>query len=150
MSNLTPYNKRNNNMDKKTKDIFDVEGFFESLISDAFFPNFCGCGNIKADIMENEKEYILEAELPGISKEEIHIDIRDDKLTISVQRSEETNEERENYIKRERRSGSLSRVFYLSNIKEEGVKAKYSNGILTINLPKRDETVVKNSRIQIE
>lgn len=150
MSDLTPFNKRNNNIDKKTKELFDVERIFESLFNDAFFPALYGGGNIKVDILENDKEYVVEAELPGIRKEEINIDLKYDKLTISVRRNEELNEERDNYIRKERKLGSLSRVFYLPNIKEDEVKAKFSNGILILNLPKTKDAGMSKSKIEIE
>lgn len=150
MSNLIPSNKRNNDLDKKHKDIFDIEKFFESLFTEAFLPSIYGSGNIKADIMENEREYLLEAELPGVNKEEIRIDLRDDKLTISVQKNEEVNIEKENYVRRERKSGSYSRVFHIPNVKEEGIKARFENGILKVTLPKQEERMIKKKGIQIE
>lgn len=150
MSNLTPYNKRNTNIDKRPKDIFDVEKIFESLLSDSFFPALIGGSSIKVDVMENEEEYVVEAELPGVNKEEINIDLRNDKLTISVQRNQEVNEERENYIKRERKFGSMARVLYLPNVKEDEVKAKFSNGMLILNLPKEKDAPINKHKIEIE
>lgn len=150
MANITPYNKKNNDVDKKAKEVLDIEKLFESLFNDSFFPTLIGGSSIKVDIMENEREYVVEAELPGVSKEEINVDLKNDKLTISVQRKQEIDETRENYIRRERKSGALSRVFYLPNIKEEEVKARFSNGMLTLNLPKLKETEIKKQRIDIE
>jgi HSP20 family protein len=149
MFHLTPGGKRNN-LEKRSKDAFDVERLFEGFFSDSFFPTLYGNGNMKVDIMENEKEYLLEAELPGIQKHEIGIDLRDDRLTISVQRNEEVHEERENYIRRERKTGSLSRVFYVPHIKQDEVRAKYDNGILKVVLPKQEGSVIRNSKIEIE
>lgn len=149
MFHLTPGGKKNG-IEKKSKDIFDVERLFESFFNDSFFPTLYGSGNMKVDIMENEKEYLLEAELPGVQKHEIGIDLRDDRLTISVQRNEEINEEQENYIRRERKTGALSRVFYISNVKQEGVKAKYANGILKVTLPKQEGGIVRSNKIEIE
>ncbi len=149
MFHLTPGGKKNG-IEKKSKDIFDVERLFESFFSDSFFPTLYGSGNMKVDIMENETEYLLEAELPGVQKHEIGIDLRDDKLTISVQRNEEINEEQENYIRRERKTGALSRVFYIPNVKRDGVKARYDNGILKVILPKQEGGIVRSDKIEIE
>lgn len=150
MSNLTPSNKRNNNIDKGLFDVLDIDRIFTSFFSEAFLPALSGNANIKIDVMENEKEYRVEAELPGIRKEEINIDLKHDKLTISVQRSEEVNEERESYLRKERKLGSYSRVIHLPNAKEEGIKAKHQNGILTIIVPKLEEKEIRSSKIVIE
>lgn len=150
MFGLTPY-KRSNGLFKRGNDVFDIEHFFESFFNDPFFPTFySGSGQMKVDIKENEREYIVEAELPGVSREEITVDLKDDRLTIAVERNEQLNVEKENYIRRERRYGSLSRTFSVPNIVRENASAKFENGILTIILPKRDSTTAGNSKIQVE
>lgn len=93
---------------------------------------------------------MVEAELPGVQKEEINIDLRDDRLSIAVQRNEQVNEERENYIRRERKSASMCRSFYVENVKSEDVKAKFENGLLTIVLPKREPGKPSGRRVAIE
>jgi len=151
MFGLTPYNRRNNGISARG-DVWDVgRSFFEDFFNDPFFrEGFIPTTGIKADIRENDKEYVLDIEIPGVKKEDIKLELRDDVLTVSVDRNEEINEERENYIRRERRYGSLSRSFYVENIKPEDVKAKYINGILTVTLPK-DKNVKRNShRIDIQ
>jgi HSP20 family protein len=71
-------------------------------------------------------------------------------LTISVKSNEETKEEQENYIRRERRSSSMTRSFAVENIVPEKATAKFENGILSINLPKKDEKCHKRNKINIE
>lgn len=93
---------------------------------------------------------MVEVELPGVQKEEINIDLRDDRLSIAVQRNEQVNEERENYIRRERKSASMCRSFYVENVKSEDVKAKFENGLLTIVLPKREPGKPSGRRVAIE
>jgi len=105
---------------------------------------------MKTDIRETEKEYIVEAELPGVDKKDIKIDLKDDVLTISVEQSKEINEEKENYIRRERQYGSYCRSFYVDNVDNEKVTAKYDNGVLFVTLPKAKETKDKKSRIEIQ
>jgi len=145
MFGLVPF--RNNKISDRGN-FFDVPSIFNDFFNDSVF-GFGDFHSIRADIKENEKEYIIEAEIPGVKKEDIKLDLRDDRLTISVERSEETKEERSNYIRRERRYGSISRSFYVENVKNEDVTAKYENGILSIVLPK-SETKKPNSRIQIQ
>lgn len=150
MFGLTPYNRKNNGLFRKN-DIFDMRSAFEDFFSDSMFPSFFVSGNlIKADIRETEKEYIIDAEIPGVKKEDIKLDLRDDTLTISVEHDEQFDEERENYIRKERRIGSFSRSFYVENVNNEAVNAKYDNGILTITLPKQEGVRENRHRIDIQ
>jgi len=132
-------------------DIWDIENafneFFDNLPMHKFFG---GHHPIRADIRETDKEYVIEAEIPGVNKEDIKIDLRDDVLTIQVERNEQIDEERDNYIRKERRYGSYSRSFYVQDIDQDGVKAKYNNGILTITLPKLEEPGRNRRRIDIQ
>lgn len=145
MFGIVPF--RNNRIQQRGS-IFDVDTIFNDFFNDSGL-GFAGLNSIKADVKENDKEYIVEAEIPGVKKEDIKLDLRDDRLTISVERSEETKEERSNYIRRERRYGSTSRSFYVENVKQEDVTAKYENGILSIILPKSEEKK-SNNRIEIQ
>jgi HSP20 family protein len=156
MFGLTPYNRRNRGLTNRDsiwgKDgILNVRGFFEDFFNDPFFTGLSAAVNpVKADIRENEKEYLIEAELPGVKKEDIKLDLRDDVLTISVENNIETNEERDNYIRRERRYGSFSRSFYVENTDHEAITAKYNDGILSIKLPKSEEARKKGYNIDIQ
>ena len=71
-------------------------------------------------------------------------------MTISAERKEEINEESENYIRKERRYGSFKRSFYLDNVDQEKIKAKFKNGVLKVKLPKKEITSPKENRIPIE
>lgn len=128
--------------------LLDIENMFNSFFNDSFL-GISGGNPIRADIKENEKEFIVEAEIPGVAKEDIKLDLRDDRLTIAVEQNQESKEEKDNYIRKERRYGSFSRSFYVENVKNEDVSAKYENGILTIVLPK-SETKKVNNRIEIQ
>lgn len=145
MFGIVPF--RNNKIQERGS-TFDMDSIFSDFFNDAAL-GFAGLHSIKADVKENNKEYIIEAEIPGAKKEDIKLDLRDDRLTISVERSEETKEEGNNFIRRERRYGSSSRCFYVENVKHEDISAKYENGILSIVLPKSEEKKV-NNRIEIQ
>ncbi|HHW49358.1 MAG TPA: Hsp20/alpha crystallin family protein [Clostridiaceae bacterium] len=152
MFGLTPYNRNRRRRELPVfNDFMDIRSFFDNFFDDAFFPGFFSVGNpIRADIRETDKEYIIDAELPGVRKEDIKLELRDDVLTIAVEHNEEINEERENYIRRERRRGSFSRSFYVENVKHENVTAKFNNGILTVILPKSDEGKRRGWNIEIQ
>jgi HSP20 family protein len=146
--NLVPF--RNRSLGRR-RDFWDMDSIFESFFNDSMFPfYFTASGQMKVDIKENEKEYVLEAEIPGARKDEINLEIDESRLTISVDRKEEINDERENYLRRERRSASMSRSFSVDNILPDKASAKFENGILTITLPKKEANVPKYKKIDIQ
>ena len=121
----------------------------------SFFPAFFFIGDLekafpgfKTDVMEKDGNYVLQAELPGFDKEDIHIDLKDDILTISAAHKEEKNEEDKNtrYIRKERNSASYSRSFRVANVTHEDIRAAYNNGVLTVTFPKRDALPEKEAR----
>lgn len=148
MFGLIPYSRRNRGMMNKPNDFFNFDSFnnfVDSFFSTDFFPASLNNGQMKVDIIEKDNKYILEAELPGVNKDEVTVELRDDMLTISVERNEQIEEEKENYIRKERRYGSQSRSFYVENVKAEDISADFENGILSISLPKK-EVKANNSR----
>lgn len=149
MFGLTPYNRRENEVTRKN-DPFDIRNIFDEFFGEPLMPAFFTAANpIKTDIRETEKEYIVEAEIPGARKEDIKLELKDEILTVAVEHDEQTNEEHEDYIRRERRYGSYSRSFQVQNVKNEDVMAKYENGILTVTLPKSGEAKVRKHNIEI-
>ena len=101
------------------------------------------------DIIDQGNQYLLRTDLPGYNKEDIHIDMDGDRMTISAQHKEETQTDDNTYIRRERRYGSMSRSFDVSGIDTSGIQAKYENGVLELTLPKKEATVTPNRRIEI-
>jgi HSP20 family protein len=93
----------------------------------------------KLDVQENDKEYCIEAELPGVKKEEINLELNEGRLTISINREESIDEEKKNYIHKERRFSSMQRSIYLADAKGDGVKAKLEEGVLNITVPKQEK-----------
>ena len=148
---MTPYGRRNKGLSRRPQSIFDMDGVFDNFFSDSYVPSwFMGDNQMKVDIKENENEYIVEADMPGVKKEQINIELHNDRLTIAVETNEEVNEEKENYIRRERRSGSFSRSFYVENVKDDEIKARFENGVLSVLLPKEKSGISKRNRIDIE
>ena len=119
--------------------------FFNDWTSNAIAP-------IKTDIIEHDDEYVIEAELPGFEKKDINIDIDGDYLTIKAETKSEKEEKqcKGNYICRERRYGSFSRTFDISNINHEKISAEHNNGVLKITLPKLEEVKSKTKNIEIK
>ncbi len=105
----------------------------------------------RTDITEKDGSYILDAELPGFKKEDITIDIDKDCLTISAERkSEENEEDGNNFIRRERYYGSYSRSFNVKGIDTDAITAAYNDGILTLTMPKKTPEVPAARRLEIQ
>lgn len=132
-------------------DVFD--DVFDSMFNDPVFKPTTN-GLMKTDIRENENSYTLEVELPGYKKEEVNLDYSEGYLSISA--SHETNDEEKdakgNLIRSERSFGSCKRSFYVGeDFNKEDIKANFADGILTISVPKVDETKqVTSHRIMID
>ena len=109
-------------------------------------------GGFKTDIKDTGNAYVLEADLPGVKKEDIHIDIDGDYLSITAQRNNEKSEKDKegNYIRCERSYGSFSRSFDISGVKAEDITAAYDNGVLTLTMPKREAAVPTARRLEIQ
>lgn len=131
----------------------DFYNAIDNFFNDDFFGRVALTSGFRMDVKEDDKNYIIEAELPGIKKEEISIDYHNNILYIAVnQNTEKTNEKNEesgNYIHRERRSTSMQRGIYLGEINIEGIDAKLENGILHITAPKA-EAISNRPRIEIK
>ncbi|NMA32989.1 MAG: Hsp20/alpha crystallin family protein [Clostridiaceae bacterium] len=147
MFGLVPFNRRNSVSSRK--DFFGLDSFFDNFFNDSFAGFFTAVNPIRADIRETDKEYIIEADLPGVRKEDIRLELADGVLTLGVEHNEQIDEERDNYIRKERRYGSYCRSFRVDGVKEDNVTAKYENGVLTIKLPKTEEAKPKSHRIDI-
>ena len=91
----------------------------------------------KTDIQDKGDYYLLEADLPGFQKEDIHLDLNGDVLTINAERKSQHKEEKGRYIRCERSYGQYARQFDMSAVDTQGIKAKYDNGVLTLTLPKK-------------
>ena len=106
--------------------------------------------SFRTDVIDTGDAYKLDAELPGFKKEDISIDVENDCLTISAERKAENEDKKHNFVKRERFYGSFSRSFDVSGINVDGIEAAYTDGVLTLNLPKKVETVPASRRLEIK
>lgn len=138
-----------NDMIPSKRDFWD---FSRRFFDDALGQSFGDSGSFKTDIIEKDDAYLVEAELPGMSKENIELDFKDNVLSISAKQetaTEESDEDR-NYIRRERSTRSFSRQFILQDIDEDSIKARFENGILEVTLPKQSPTPKASKKIDIE
>ena len=110
---------------------------------------------MKTDIKETDSGFELEMDLPGFKKDEITAELKDGYLTVSAAKGLDKDEEdkKGHYIRQERYSGAMSRTFYVGeDVKQEDIKAKFENGILSLSVPKpvEQKKVETSKRIAIE
>ena len=126
---------------------------FDTMLNNLFDP--ASSNNRRSplvDISENENNYVIEAEIPGYSQEEIDVQVEDNVLTISAgdskEQSEAQNEEKE-YLVRERRNTEFSRSFSLpKDVDVEKIEGSYRNGILRLELAKKAEAKPRSIKVK--
>ena len=138
MFELTPYSTR--------RSVYDPFNLF----NDFFGTSANSIAELRTDITDKGDSFVLEADLPGFKKEDIKIDLENDRLTISATRNSEHEENKSGCIRRERHFGTFERSFDVSGIDTQGIKAAYTDGVLTLTLPKRPELVPDNRSINID
>ena len=103
------------------------------------------------DIYETEHELVVKADIPEIKPEELDICVENNILTIRGERKFEKKVSEDNYLRVERTYGSFARSFSLANtVNSEAIKADYKNGVLTLNIPKREEAKPKQIKVNVE
>ena len=94
---------------------------------------------MRTDIRELEGAYELMMDLPGFAKEDVKAELKDGYLTVRAESKQESGEEKDGYIKKERFCGSCSRSFYVGEeLTKEDIKARFENGVLVIDVPKKE------------
>lgn len=138
------------------------EKAFPSVFSDLFdYDKFFGGPFIKdiesslpaTNVKETDKDFKIELAVPGFKKEDFKVALDNDVLTISAETKDEKNEENEKFTRREFSYNSFSRSFQLpKSANSDKINAKYENGILKIDISKKDEAIKENNKkhIQIE
>jgi HSP20 family protein len=110
-----------------------------------------GSWNPNVDIYENKDQIVLEAELPGMSREDFDLSVENNIITLRGERHFEKRDDTDNYHRVERAYGSFTRSFTLPNtVSGEGATADYRNGVLRVVLPKREETKARRIEIKSE
>jgi HSP20 family protein len=133
------------------------EGHFNNFVDDLFaeFPvlykNGQSKGSTPVNIRENDKSYSIDVIAPGFDKADFKVNLDQQLLTISAEKKEEVKQENEKQIRREYSSRSFKRSFTLDEkIDAAAIEAKYVNGVLTLNLPKKEEVKAAAKEISIQ
>lgn len=129
------------------RDVFSLRHQMNHLFDDVFRPVVRGDSrlymwnwNPTVDIYDNDENIVIKAELPGIDKKDIVIDVKDGVLTLKGERSFDNEVKEKKYCCRERTFGKFERVFRLpAEVDPEKISADYKDGILKIDIPKPEE-----------
>lgn len=121
-------NRLNNDLSLRDEESSILSTFFNTVNKEAKV--------MRTDILENEKEFILNVEVPGFNKENITISLEQKYLTIEI--NKDVKKDKTKYLLKERYEGKFSRTFYVGNIDKTNITAKVEDGILTITLPKKE------------
>ena len=108
---------------------------------------------MKTDVKETETGYELLVDLPGVKKEDLQVELNDGCLTITAKTAQnnDVKDEDGKYIRRERFTGTYSRSFYVDKgVTENDIKAKFADGVLTLDIPKKEATTPEKKYIAIE
>jgi len=148
MAGLVPFNRKKSDLLSTGFD--DFHNMLDDFFSEGWpFKRSLAADTFKVDVREEEKEYIVEAEIPGVKKEDIQVSLDDGRLQISLNKEEKTEEKEKNYIHRERRYSSMKRCIHLDNADSQGVQANLEEGVLVVKVPKK-ETADKSVKIEIQ
>ena len=134
----------------RRKNDFDLLG---EMFEDPFFSDH-ESKIMKTDIKEKKDKYLIDVELPGYEKEDIKIDVEDGYLTVHAEMNSDKEEKEDGkFIRKERYVGSCSRSFYVgTEVQSEDIKATFKNGMLKLEVPKKDQKkeLPEKKYIQIE
>ncbi|MDE0582137.1 Hsp20/alpha crystallin family protein [Planococcus sp. A6] len=139
-------------MPRKREDFFPK--LFQSDLDSDFFDRFFKESNYpQVDVKEANGQYEVVVDVPGFSKDDIHVDFKDGYLSISGKKEEssETSQDEGHYIRKERSFGSFKRSFYVGDVDEQAIKGNFKDGVLQLTVPKPEEKDSGNGkRIEIE
>ena len=139
--------------DNFTDDIFNDFLDFPVTYKQIWNPS-TAANMMQTDVKESDKGFELDISLPGFKKEDIKAELKEGYLTINAEHVQEKDEKEEGkYIRKERYTGHCSRSFYVGEeIGENDIKAKFENGVLTLNIPKKEpeKKVEEKKMIAIE
>lgn len=134
-----------NNLQEHVNRLFD-ESFARSRTGQADLASSAPA----VDIYETENELVVKADLPEMHEKDIDVRVENNTLTIRGERKFSNEVHEENYLRVERAYGTFTRSFSLPNtVNTEAIKAEYKNGVLTVSMPKREETKPKQIKISV-
>ena len=112
-----------------------------NAFDDFFAPLATTDGDVafKMNVEDAGDKYVVTAELPGVKKDEVDVELNEGRLSVSVDKKESDEEKNKNYLQKETSEWQASRGVYLKDAATEGLTAKMDGGVLTVNVPKQSE-----------
>jgi HSP20 family protein len=138
MAGLIPFNKRRPEL--ISTGFSDFQNMLDDFFAESWpFRRSLAGDTFKIDVQETDKEYIVEAELPGVQKDQIDVMLNEGRLTITANKEENLEQNSKNYFHRERRYSSMTRSVFLGDSLSDGIKGKLEDGLLIIHVPKKEK-----------
>lgn len=162
LTNLVPWRKNRNNVGLARREnpvnelSREMNRLFEDFFGDFDLAPFGGFGQAgdfspSVNVHEDDNQFVVSAELPGIDEKDVEISLDNNYLTLKGQKNQENEEKGKNYYRSERRYGSFQRTIPLSaEIDQDKVEAEYKKGVLKITLPKTPEAKSKKKKIAVK
>ena len=134
MSSMVPYDRYGRALRRN----FPFDGFFDDFFTSPLV-SAANDSAFKMDVEDAGDAYVISAQLAGVNRDEIDVELNEGRLSISVEKKETEEDKGKNYLHKETREWSATRGVYLKDAAVEGLSAKLEDGILTVNVPKQQE-----------
>lgn len=129
----------------------EMDSLARAFFNEPFFSEKAQIKPFRTDIRKTDSGFVLEADLPGVDKKDISVNIEGDILTIKAERHSESEdtEKKDSFVRIERSYGSYERSFDVSGIDTENIEAKYENGVLMLTMPEKPVTAPPSKQLTI-
>lgn len=142
---------------KKTQNVNDLLNWDNPFAPLSLFPSsqllnesFNDIWQPAIDISEDKENYYVKADLPGVEKDGIKVEVVDNVLSIKGERNDQQESKDKNFHRIERSYGTFERRFTLGDVKEENIKAQYKDGVLSITIPKAEPVKAKHIAVDVK
>ena len=147
--NRNPFSSLQNEINRVFDDFFN-NGFSESSLLPSSWTDD-QLATPAVDIVENEKSFKVEAELPGMDQDDVEVTINDNYLTVKGEKKESKEDKDDNYVRRERYYGSYQRTISLpETANTDKAKATFKKGVLQVEIPKKEEAIKPSKKLEIK
>ncbi|HET6227454.1 MAG TPA: Hsp20/alpha crystallin family protein [Bacteroidia bacterium] len=148
---LIKWNKPANGLEKRTPFVKPFEDFFSEFFNSDLMQREYASFVPSVNIKENTSNYSIEVNAPGFNKADFKVQISDGVLSISAEHENENTKTSDNFVRKEFNYGSFSRNFTLGDlVNEDKIAATYENGILKLELPKKESKQISTKQIKVE
>jgi HSP20 family protein len=127
-----------------------MDDMFDNLFPGSGLAALKTGAGVMVDVLDQGNDYVVKANVPGFTARDVEVRVGDEGVTIKGVYNEEKEDKTQNYLVRERRSGSFLRTIPLQNINPDGAKAKFKDGVLELTVPKQDPVKRLGRQLEIE